>query len=89
MQVASLQAATSKLQQNIITTARKAATWAQLGVVSYLSIKQTDVNIISLFGEKVNINKTKQNMDDDELDLFAIASVTVAARECANKTTKS
>ena len=37
MQVASLQAATSKLQQNIITTARKAATWAQLGVVSYLS----------------------------------------------------
>jgi len=40
MQVASLQAATSNLQQNIITTARKAATWAQLGVVSYLSIKQ-------------------------------------------------
>ena len=54
-----------------------------------LSVNQTDVNSISLFGEKVNINKTKQNMDDDELDLFAIASVTVAARECANKTTKS
>jgi len=72
MQVASLQAATSKLQQNISQLPES----GNVGAIGrcLLSVNQTDVNSISLFGEKVNINKTKSEISSfkykDKLSVY-------------------
>jgi len=74
-----MQEATCNMQvaTELITTARKAAAWTQLGVVSCVSIKQMQTNHCSI---AYSLDISHHNMDDDKLDQFATVAVT--GRQC-------